>query len=132
MGLSLWTTLAARRKGLGSKPSLLLSWLATTGAVTWHSNGHMAVMLLPPLIRQATEGRSAQRSLILWALLPSVMFVIVGLVAIPVWMMLTGLTPPVPSIAYPALTLLGFNFYFVAREARKVWIGQKENSHHQR
>lgn len=119
--LSLWTTLVARRRGVRSKSSLLLSWLAATSLVAWHSNGHMAMFLFSPLLHLALTEGQAMRSLISWVLLPSLVFVVAGLFAMPLLTALTTFAPPLPSVAYPALTLLGFNVYFVVREALETW-----------
>lgn len=120
LALSLWTTLATERKNPGAPSNLLLSWLAVTCATTWHSNGHMGLILLPPLLHQIRMGQEPPESLILWALIPSGVFILFGFLAVPLLVAAGWVRPRIPSIAYPALALLAFNVYFVVRSALKV------------
>ncbi|MGQ9467137.1 MAG: hypothetical protein ACUVSG_05740, partial [Anaerolineae bacterium] len=113
--LSLWISFRVRERPQ-SKSFLSLVWLTATCTVAWHSYAHAAVSLIPPLVRQVLEGRMPLRVFVLWALLPSLAFALIGILVVPLLIALGWPPLPIPAIGYPALTLLGWNVYWIARE----------------
>lgn len=115
--LALWVSL--RRQRAGNDSAFLLPLLAATCAVAWHSHIHMAVILIPPLLRQVTSGQIPRSLLALWSLLPPAVYFL----AITTLALLTALGRqpfPLPGFTYPALAMLGLHLYFVVRAVPKT------------
>ncbi|MBC7227915.1 MAG: DUF2029 domain-containing protein [Thermoflexales bacterium] len=116
--LAFWASL--RRRGPEDETTSLLSLLAATCAVAWHSHIHMAAILIPPMLRQVASGQMPRSLLALWSLLPPAIYFL----AIATMALLTargGQPLPLPGFTYPALAILGLHIYFV------IWAVPKTN-----
>lgn len=60
---------------------IFLGTLAATGAVTWHSHVHMAMILIPPMIYLLEKNLLSNKILNHWVLLPACIYVLVIVLA---------------------------------------------------
>ena len=111
--LALWLSLWKKRTP-GERSGPLLSLLAATSAVTWHSHIHMAAMLIPPFLRQVSTGQMPRRLLVLWTMIPPGVYFLsmAGMALLSAW---KRPIPPFPGFTYPALALLIFHIYLSVR-----------------
>lgn len=82
----------------------LLSLLSATCGITWHAHAHVAVVLLPPLLRLIAAGTFPQALAAAWWMAPPLAYV--GGVLLRGSMMAQGYPWPIPDYGLPALSLL--------------------------
>jgi hypothetical protein len=70
--LWLWRTPSQDRAGRYG--TVILATLAATTTIAWHSHIHMALLLFAPLLYLQSKRILSKRLLLVWALLPSVLF----------------------------------------------------------
>jgi len=112
--LTLWRSLQVSKRTPEERTGPLLSLLAATFTVTWHSHIHMATMLVPSFLRQVSTGQMPRRLFVLWTVLPPAVYFLamVGMALLNAW---GRPIPPFPGFTYPALALFIFHIYLAIR-----------------
>jgi len=113
----LWLFFRRSKRMPEDRAGPLLSLLAATSAVTWHSHIHMAAMLIPPFLRQVSTGQMPRRLFVLWTVLPPAVY-FWSMVGMALLSALDRPISPFPGFTYPALVLLIFHIYLAIRGIR--------------
>lgn len=115
--VTLLLSIRLRKRAPEEKSGVMVPLMTATLVATWHAHIHMAMALIPSLLHQVITGRMPRRLFVVWAILPSAVYILsLAFIAL---LNASGIQPPpLAGFTYPALALLILHIFMTVQGLR--------------